>query len=80
MRTSKTTYTLTCDRCGHQETVHDDNKEEMEAASKWKNLNTGAIFFFSSSFDLCPDCYEVFKEEFMSFLPPAFKNAFDDKK
>ncbi len=78
MRESKSTYTYTCDRCGKKAHFRDESADDLEETARWQSLNTGMFSLIGGQmFDLCPDCFESFKKEFMTWLPPAFRKALD---
>lgn len=76
-RDSKTEFILICDRCKKQKSFFSENHEDMEEMAKWQSLNTSPLFMFGKSFDLCPECFSEFKDTFLEWLPPAFRQAFD---
>lgn len=79
-REARTEYTLICGRCKSQKIFSSESKDDIEEHTKWQCLNTSFLPFFGRSFDLCPECFEAFKKEFMDWLPPAFREAFDKEK
>ena len=77
-RDSKSTYTVTCDRCGKQLVADSENTEQLKQMSEWKSLNSGFFLFSGDSFDFCPECYQAFKEWFKGWMPPSIKKAFEE--